>query len=708
MTTATLSKSSVRKAYWNGAYFLGELRRSWAHGLLYTLAFFFTMTVPMLSRLSDTIGKQYYTQEDFVSVKDIVGQFTIIDPLNNRFAEIEYGVYVVISMLIAVWAGIFAMVYLNRRVSAYFHHSLPLSREGILLVKSASALVNFLIALVLNLALTAIFYLQLPAVDDPGPLFLLFGYCLLSFIVILGFVLLLGTLCGTSVFHFLLVGLSFGLIPLYLFSIYALGDMYTVYLDIGYLTELALLKYTSPFLYLFAEIGEGGGLSLIGVILLLVFGALCFFGAILLIRRRPTEGAESPVVFRGVGAVLKYAVMAPAAVLLAIFFEDVFGGIFGLAFGFICGVVLSFMLMNVLLSRSARKMFRGAVGMVIFSVVLIGTSVAVCAGFNYRDMHALDEDRVKSISIRQYIGEENLFGNLSDPEVIELTSDFLEAYFSCITSGEPSVDYDEVITKADSVYTVSGEIAAESPDVITLTESEVKSLVSIPLKSIVLTQTTRYGISYTWRVHLDQFPELDALTTALCRAIAESKEFQESYIQLFDKGQNDVLLSRGTLEGKGTYEEINYNEVLEELRAQIGFDFFQQTVLGTVSVRINRRYYDLPVYESQAALIRYMGYENAEQWIDQEVEQWSARFGDIEIEEGYPSGFKCNADGTYLFRSIPYDYLDLILHNASNLGGNTFFLTRRSRDYLFQLHQYGETITFVDGKVPQEIIDLFG
>ena len=61
MTTAVLSKSSGKKAYWNSAYFFGELRRSWAHALLYTLAFFFSLTVPMMSRLSDTLRYDFYS-----------------------------------------------------------------------------------------------------------------------------------------------------------------------------------------------------------------------------------------------------------------------------------------------------------------------------------------------------------------------------------------------------------------------------------------------------------------------------------------------------------------------------------------------------------------------------------------------------------------------------------------------------------------------
>lgn len=86
MTTQALSNG---RAFWNGAYYLGELRRSWANALLYTLVYFFGMNLPLLSMVND------YRYRDFSS---------LINHGLDYYLSFEG--YSIVAMLIAVWAAL--------------------------------------------------------------------------------------------------------------------------------------------------------------------------------------------------------------------------------------------------------------------------------------------------------------------------------------------------------------------------------------------------------------------------------------------------------------------------------------------------------------------------------------------------------------------------------------------------------------------------
>ena len=143
MTTQALSNPKTRRGFWNTAAFLGELRRSWANAILFFLAYFFSLTVPMLNDLST------YRRIDFYD------SFT-----TGQVRELDYyipALYVAIAMAAAVWAAITACSYLHKRISVYHFHSMPIRREGMLIMKSAVAVCDFLIGLLPNLLLTMVF-----------------------------------------------------------------------------------------------------------------------------------------------------------------------------------------------------------------------------------------------------------------------------------------------------------------------------------------------------------------------------------------------------------------------------------------------------------------------------------------------------------------------------------------------------------------------
>lgn len=184
----------------------GELRRSWANALLYTLVYFFGMNLPLLSMVND------YRYRDFSS---------LINHGLDYYLSFEG--YSIVAMLIAVWAAIAAMSYLHKRVSAYHYHSMPIRREGVLLVKTVVAFTDYLIALIPNFALAGFLYMMLPHHTGISSVLTLFGCSLLAFAVTFAFTMLIGTLTGTRSFHFLLTGIAGFVVPAWIQSIYAIA-----------------------------------------------------------------------------------------------------------------------------------------------------------------------------------------------------------------------------------------------------------------------------------------------------------------------------------------------------------------------------------------------------------------------------------------------------------------------------------------------------
>lgn len=137
------------------------------------------MNLPLLSMVND------YRYRDFSS---------LINHGLDYYLSFEG--YSIVAMLIAVWAAIAAMSYLHKRVSAYHYHSMPIRREGVLLVKTVVAFTDYLIALIPNFALAGFLYMMLPHHTGISSVLTLFGCSLLAFAVTFAFTMLIGTLTG--------------------------------------------------------------------------------------------------------------------------------------------------------------------------------------------------------------------------------------------------------------------------------------------------------------------------------------------------------------------------------------------------------------------------------------------------------------------------------------------------------------------------------
>ena len=214
-------------------------------------------------------------------------------------------------------------------------------------------------------------------------------------------------------------------------------------------------------------------------------------------------------------------------------------------------------------------------------------------------------------------------------------------------------------------------------------------------RTVYLTQTTKWGSSRTWRLRFDHFPSLDDETAALCRAIADSDEFAEQYIGMVMNGGSDLYgIIRDREEGQGEWSKIpedefianspTYRAIEAELREQISFDFFQQRIVGYVGVVMEnergRRYWmDLPIYESQPALLAASGSElTPEHVIEEEIATREMTLVGVHRDP---------ATGDLLDSVVLEGEAAAELYRANFNCVNwrdAFFLTRLDRNYIFQ------------------------
>ena len=156
-------------AYFHPAFFRGEMRRSWPKTLCYTLFMFFVLPLPLLFEAS---GHPNW------SILRLSHSLT--STINNAT-----WVYCLTTVVVALFAGMLTTLYLCRRPSVDFYHSLPIRREGLLLQNWLCGIIQFIVALTFNLLLSMVILVS--AIGDLhfigasiGKLVVAIGYMLLT------------------------------------------------------------------------------------------------------------------------------------------------------------------------------------------------------------------------------------------------------------------------------------------------------------------------------------------------------------------------------------------------------------------------------------------------------------------------------------------------------------------------------------------------
>ena len=332
--------------------FGNTVRRRMPHVLIAFLAGFFTLAVPLMMALPDA-------KEPFYTAAELLARQT-------NCVQSTMGLNLALALMLGVYFGVVTCGYMMRRRSAYFWHALPQKRETLYTTSVVTSLccaaLGTLASLVFTLAV-----LGTKGADGAvfGSFFLYFAKNLLWFLVAYAITVFAGSFSGSGVIQVLM---SF-VITFYPLALYAgllmLRGLYSPYFAQDYYYELPFVKWLCPVYYAAAHFDDDFAavptVCAVLAVLLLLLGALCIY------RRRAIEHAEKPIVFAGLGSVLKYLMVFIVTVYAGLFFEAVSGGGW-IIFGFASGGLLSFLLANTVLEKSPKAMFKGWRGLIVFAV----------------------------------------------------------------------------------------------------------------------------------------------------------------------------------------------------------------------------------------------------------------------------------------------------------------------------------------------------
>lgn len=386
MTRNPSSSKTARAPFVTARYMFATSRRGWALCLLIAIAFLLTYTVPTLmmlpniasdleSHIASIVGSEHEVQiiaED--AQKSAAGAAAEVASDISKTA-------VVVSMIAAVFAGCYSLLFLQNKTSSAFYHSLPERRSGHFITALFTSFAAYIAAFLINFVITIVVFSVYGFMSAASFTVLILGFlnALFFFAAMLSVTFLAGTLTGSLVMHVIITGLFTFILPILFGAVTILLSEGTEFFQPSSLYDIAILRLMSPFVAGVDAI-SGDGAPAYSYIVTAIMMLLAFALSYVAYKNRPIERSGSSIVYRRVGEALKYTVMAPSAVLLGYMFEEIVDSVAWGVFGFIIGLLLSFMLCNTALNRTAKAMFRGMRGLCVSAVCVAAVSVMLSTG----------------------------------------------------------------------------------------------------------------------------------------------------------------------------------------------------------------------------------------------------------------------------------------------------------------------------------------
>ena len=377
----TLSILSAKKAGKNPSFFIRELLQTRTQLLLWSVAFF--MALPVFS-MSEVTG---YSHEYVASA-------------TTKLRDISNPMYTAmwLMMAAAVISGVIAFSMFHSKKSAYFYLSLPVTRTELFVTRVITGVVPAVTAYLANAIVSMLIFAASPQFGfwEIIPAFAKLGaQALLLFFWIYAFTIFAASITSRAGASILLTAWIYLILPAYQLCLYVLFGFSAPHAYLPWLESETLVTYTVPVVravLLQNEMGDSyprpypdyikitdvdfyGSFAWYEVALIITVSVLLIVASAFILKKRPAENAGESSVFRKVGEAIKLTLLIPSAILFALFFNELFG-IFGLFFGVVWGVFVAFLILNLLIYRSGRKLFTGLKAASVLTILLVITVIA--------------------------------------------------------------------------------------------------------------------------------------------------------------------------------------------------------------------------------------------------------------------------------------------------------------------------------------------
>lgn len=493
----------------------------------------------------------------------------------QEFARVMRAINILVSSCLAVVWGCGCMSYLNSKTNIQFYHSIPKTRISLYISESLAKFLCYLIPMCLSVGLSVIIMgvhrewnlsvigIQLSGLICSVIYFLLY-FCIMVFAA---------SFTGTAFARIMNAGLVVFLpsaIVLCLTYIWSYNAVYSVH---TWATELAL-KIFLPARTLMVAVEESE--NVLGeLILALVVGLAFWVLGLLIYRFRKSELSGTPVISKVASAVIKYACMFCGAVVGGIFFEAIAGGDGWFICGALIGALLCMMLINTILTKSAKQMFRGLPGFGAFCGVFLAVFVLFGVDLVGMDGYVPHAAGIKYITVTT--GDTTF--RMEDREDIENLSDAVREYIKANPTRESyrSVSAIEIIEK-ERIESVTHE----TDEMVYSYKSVSNSFCYMNIRFV-----TRLGFIYEKSITI--YPAYTGEEGAkLLTALADAEEFADAYFDLVPSDVNVRITSVNHIRNDqmDVWNEKGYPERLRAMRAGYnGMDYFQRGTFLSLSCR---------------------------------------------------------------------------------------------------------------------------
>lgn len=351
MTSITSTTNKEKKT----TSFLGfNLKQYWTSILLFTIILFFVLPVPVMMYITN---EHMHGYSSFENIKNELAVYWV--------EAIRYVIIPIMSVIsVVVSAARFS--YLKNKVSVDFFHSLPIRRERLFFTQLGVGALAIIVPYLINILFTFIviasnglitgaLVLNVALLTAELAVYVLFFYSLST---------LVGMVCGLTAVQLVLTAVAIFILPVAHALFITFIDIFVenMWVDF-YLSENIMEKLSLAIRFVVRE----NALSLAETIILIVISAAMLGLSLFLYTRRKSERAGQSVVFNPLAEVIKYVIMFIGTLAGGTLFYYIMNDMFWTFFGMACGMVLTFMLANTVIHKTAKAMFRGVRGLIIFA-----------------------------------------------------------------------------------------------------------------------------------------------------------------------------------------------------------------------------------------------------------------------------------------------------------------------------------------------------
>lgn len=373
--------------------FLGHRVRShWYLSLISAIVFFLSGPLVLLWSYNNT-----RTSYSSWASENSLYEELVLDTarfFNNNGVTITY----VVAYILATIIGILLFSYLNNQRQINFYHSQPISRKKLFLSNYFAGLLLGIIPMLSVFLISIAIAASTVAFGAYVKICIIHAFGFIAFYVTgLSITALACQISGSTLFSIYTVGFLNFFIP----AIgAAISSLITEFSDTIILTYELVLKL-SPVTYFLSRIGTSSNVLMFSILQSFVYIAISLlisFIALLLYHIRPSESSGSTIVFKPIGAFIKYI----SAFVFATGFGFLYAGsvqsfsIFILSFASF--IFLSCLFMEVAYKRSFRNMKSILPSTIIATIIAVGGIHGISALSQSLDLYVPEADKIDTMS----------------------------------------------------------------------------------------------------------------------------------------------------------------------------------------------------------------------------------------------------------------------------------------------------------------------